>query len=235
LIGAVYQGEIQISGVVVLLYFPRTPEKVCQYVSSSTLNQGKALKKQQAIASVRHWVESFVIGNNLCPFAGREFLHDRVRFSYTDASSESQLLNAVADEIKLLNQNLTIETTLLIHPEVLQDFTDYNQFLDQTERLLENLGLKGVYQIASFHPDYQFSGSKPSDAENYTNRSPYPLLHLLREKSVERAIIGYPDISAVPTNNIALMNQLGAETLSKMMQGFLQPGTKEGTREGTKE
>ncbi|MDA0272674.1 MAG: DUF1415 domain-containing protein [Proteobacteria bacterium] len=189
------------------------------------------MKKQQAIASVRHWVESFVIGNNLCPFAGREFLRDRVRFSYTDAGSEPQLLNALADEIRLLNQNLTIETTLLIHPEVLQDFTDYNQFLEQTERLLEHLELTGVYQIASFHPDYQFSGSKPSDAENYTNRSPYPLIHLLREQSVEQAIISYPDISTVPTNNIALMNQLGADTLSKMMQGFLRPGRKEGTKE----
>jgi uncharacterized protein len=231
LIAAVYQGGIRIPGVIVLLYFPRTPEKVCQYVASSTLSQGKTLKKEQAIASVRHWVESFVIGNNLCPFAGREFQRDRVRFSYTDASSEPQLLNALVDEIKLLNQNLTIETTLLIHPEVLQDFTAYNQFLDQTERLLENLGLTGVYQIASFHPDYQFSGSKPSDAENYTNRSPYPLLHLLREQSVEQAIVGYPDISAVPTHNIALMNQLGADTLSKMTQGFLQLGIKEGTKE----
>lgn len=228
---AVYQGDIRIPGVVVLLFFPLTPEKVCQYVSSSTLSQGKTLKKQQAIASVRHWVESFVIGNNLCPFAGREFLRDRVRFSYTGASSESQLLNALADELKLLDQNLTIETTLLIHPEVLQDFTDYNQFLDQTERLLEHLGMTGVYQIASFHPDYQFSGSKPSDAENYTNRSPYPLIHLLRERSVERAIVSYPDINAVPTDNIALMNQLGAETLSKMMQGFLPLGTREGTKE----
>jgi hypothetical protein len=185
------------------------------------------LKKQQAIVSVRHWVESFVIGNNLCPFAGREFLSDRIRFSYTDASSEPQLLNALTDEIKLLNQNLTIETTLLIHPEVLQDFTDYNQFLDQTEQLLKNLELLGIYQIASFHPDYQFSGSKPTDAENYTNRSPYPLIHILREQSVERAITSHPDISTVPTNNIALMNQLGTHTLSKIMQDCLQFATKE--------
>lgn len=184
------------------------------------------MNRQQAIASVRHWVESFVIGNNLCPFAGREFLSDRIRFCYTDASNESQLLNALTDEINLLNKTQTIETTLLIHPEVLQDFTDYNQFLDQTERLLENLELLGVYQIASFHPDYQFSGSKPADAENYTNRSPYPLIHLLREQSVERAIISYPDIDSVPSNNITLMNQLGADTLSQIMQRCLQISTK---------
>ena len=185
------------------------------------------MKKQQAIVSVRHWVESFVIGNNLCPFAGREFLSDRIRFSYTDASSEPQLLNALTDEIELLNQNLTIETTLLIHPEVLQDFTDYNQFLDQAEHLLENMELLGIYQFASFHPDYQFNGSKAADAENYTNRSPYPLIHILREQSVEQAIISHPDISTVPSNNIALMNQLGTDTLSKIMQRCLRLGTEQ--------
>lgn len=185
------------------------------------------MKKQQAIESVRHWVESFIIKNNLCPFAGREFLSERIRFSYTDASSEPQLLSALTDEIELLNQNLAIETTLLIHPEVLQDFIDYNQFLDQTEHLLESLELLGIYQIASFHPDYQFSGSRPADAENYTNRSPYPLIHILREQSVERAITSHPDIGTISSNNIALMNHLGADTLSKILQHCLNLGTKE--------
>jgi hypothetical protein len=185
------------------------------------------VNKQQAIASVRHWVETFVIRNNLCPFAGREFLSDRIRFGYTDASTEPQLLNALTDEIELLNQDLTIETTLLIHPNALQEFADYNQFLDQTEHLLENLELLGIYQIASFHPDYQFSGSNPEDAENYTNKSPYPLIHLLREQSVEQAIVHHPDISTVTSNNIALMNQLGADALSKIMQRCLQLDTEE--------
>jgi len=185
------------------------------------------LKKQPAITSVKHWLETFVIENDLCPFAGREFFSDRVRFSYTDASNELQLLEVLADEIKLLHQNLTIETTLLIHPLVLKDFNDYNQFLDQAEQLVEELELLGIYQIAGFHPNYQFRGSQPADAENYTNRSPYPLLHLLREQSVEQAIISHPDISAVPANNIALMNQMGTATLSKTMQSYRQLGTKE--------
>jgi len=183
------------------------------------------LKKQSAIASVRHWLETFVLGNDLCPFASRKFFSDRVRFSYTDASNELQLLDALADEIKLLQQSLNIETTLLIHPLVLEDFNDYNQFLDQAEQLIEEMGLMGIYQIASFHPNYQFSGSQPADAENYTNRSPYPLLHLLREQSVEQAITNHPDIGAVPANNIALMNQLGTDVLSKTMQRYQQLGT----------
>ena len=185
------------------------------------------MKKQSAIASVKHWLETFVIENHLCPFAGREFFSDRVRFSYTDASNELQLLEVLADEIKLLQQNLTIETTLLIHPLVLKDFNDYNQFLNQAEQLIEKLGLLGIYQIAGFHPNYQFRGSQPADAENYTNRSPYPLLHLLREQSVEQAIISHPDISAVPANNIALMNQIGVATLSKTMQSYRKLGSKE--------
>ena len=116
---------------------------------------------------------------------------------------------------------------MLIHPLVLKDFNDYNQFLNQAEQLIEKLELLGIYQIAGFHPNYQFRGSQPADAENYTNRSPYPLLHLLREQSVEQAIISHPDISAVPANNIALMNQMGTATLSKILQSYRQLGTKE--------
>ena len=144
----------------------------------------------------------------------------------TQATSCSWL-GVLADEMNLLQQNLSIETTLLIHPLVLKDFNDYNQFLNQAEQLIEKLELLGIYQIAGFHPNYQFRGSQPADAENYTNRSPYPLLHLLREQSVEQAIISHPDISAVPANNIALMNQIGVATLSKTMQSYRHLGTKE--------
>ena len=112
------------------------------------------MKKKSAIALVKHWLETFVIGNDLCPFAGRDFFSDRVRFSYTDASNELQLLGVLADEMTLLQQNLSIETTLLIHPLVLKDFNDYNQFLNQAEQLIEKLELLGIYQIAGFHPNY---------------------------------------------------------------------------------
>jgi hypothetical protein len=159
-----------------------------------------------------------VVGLNLCPFAKRELVNDRVRFAVTDSTTEEQLLAALQAELELLNNDANIETTLLIHAYVLQDFYDYNQFLNVADELLLQMNLDGVYQVASFHPHYQFGGTAPDDAENYTNRSPYPMLHLIREESLERAIAGYPDVDQVPERNIALMNRLGQEKLQALLQ-----------------
>jgi hypothetical protein len=115
-----------------------------------------------------------------------------------------------------------VETTLLIHPKVLQDFYDYNQFLNYADDLLVEMGLEGVYQVASFHPDYQFSDTASDAAENYTNRSPYPLLHLLREASLERAIADTPDAAEIPARNINLMNSIGQDKLKALIQGCLK-------------
>ena len=164
-------------------------------------------------ASVRKWVSAFVVDLDLCPFAGRELKKHRVRFATTGASTEDALLSALRSELDLLERDSAVETTLLIHPHVLQDFYDYNQFLDLADNLLRQMDLEGVYQIASFHPDYQFSGTQPEDAENYTNRSPYPLLHLLREDSIDRAIQDYPDIDQVPVRNTERMSALGIRQL----------------------
>ena len=128
------------------------------------------------------------MGLNLCPFAKRELLANRVRFSVTQVATEEQLLAELQGELERLNSDDSIETTLLIHPEVLQDFYCYNQFLDYVDGLLREMALEGVYQVASFHPDYQFGGTEPDDAENYTNRSPYPILQLIREASLEKAV-----------------------------------------------
>jgi hypothetical protein len=117
-------------------------------------------------------VETLVVGLNLCPFAKRELVQNRVRFAVTDAVTEEQLLLDLQAELELLNSGEVVETTLLIHPKVLQDFYNYNQFLSHADSLLMEMGLVGVYQIASFHPDYQFGGTEPDDVENYTNRSP---------------------------------------------------------------
>jgi len=171
---------------------------------------------EAAAASVRQWLESLVVELNLCPFAGRELLNDRVRFAVTDATTEDDLLNVLRTELELLGADASIETTLLIHPDVLCDFADYNQFLDAADSLLRYLQLEGIYQIASFHPDYQFGGTEPNDAENYTNRAPYPLLHLLREASLERAIAEYPDVEQIPERNITLMNSMGEEQLRRL-------------------
>lgn len=169
------------------------------------------------IDATQRWVSDVVVGLNLCPFARRELVKDRVRFTVTDAASEETLLIALQNELVHLNEHPGIETTLLVHPFVLQDFMAYNDFLAAADGLLAHLELDGIYQIASFHPDYQFGGTKPDDAENYTNRSPYPMLHMLREESLERAIDGYPGAELIPGQNIELMNRLGAAEMRRRL------------------
>jgi|TARA_R100000049_G_C1953466_1_gene103664 hypothetical protein len=177
------------------------------------------MSENKVINATRKWVEDVVVGYNLCPFAKRELVKNRVRFTVTNATNEDDLLQALHAELQRLEDEPEIETTLLIHPDVLQDFYAYNEFLDAADALLAYLELEGVYQIASFHPDYQFADTEPGAAENYTNRSPYPMLHLLREASLEAAIDGYPDVDGIPDRNIALMNELGAEKMRAVLAG----------------
>ena len=176
------------------------------------------MESQDIVSSVRRWVKNIVVDLNLCPFAGHELLNNRIRFAVTESSTVEQLLEAMAAELDRLNNDPAIETTLLIHPHVLQNFLDYNQFLDIAEELLLQMGLEGVYQIASFHPDYQFADTAADDAENYTNRSPHPLLHILREASLERSIAAYPNVENIPVRNVENMNSLGRDKLQKLMR-----------------
>ena len=178
---------------------------------------------EEIIHAVRQWVETFVVGMNLCPFAKRELVKKRVRFVTTAATTAEQLLQVLQTELELLNADPSVETTLLIHPAVLQDFYDFNDFLDCADSLLVDMELEGIYQVASFHPDYQFGGTRPGDAENYTNRAPYPVLHLLREESLERVIADYPDVDDIPERNIALMNRLGQDKLEALLKLCLKP------------
>lgn len=178
---------------------------------------GENLEYEKIIGPVRYWVESLVIDLNLCPFAKRELVKNRVRFSVTEAVTEEQLLMDLQAELELLDSDETVETTLLIHPKVLQEFYDYNQFLSCADSLLAQMGLNGVYQIASFHPHYQFGGTAPDDVENYTNRSPYPMLHLIREESLERGIANYPDVDQIPERNIELVNSLGRDKMQALL------------------
>ena len=173
----------------------------------------------EAIATtVQRWVENLVVELDLCPFAGRELLNNRVRFAVTESTTIEQLLASLVTELELLNEDATVETTLLIHPEVLQDFLDYNQFLDAVDDLLVQMELEGKFQIASFHPNYQFADTDADDVENYTNRSPYPILNILREASLECAVSAYPDVDQIPVRNIEKMNSLGTESLQALMQ-----------------
>jgi len=180
------------------------------------------VNENQIVSATRKWVEDVVVGYNLCPFAKRELVKNRVRFTVTDANNEDDLLQALHGELQRLEDEPEIETTLLIHPGVLQDFYAYNEFLDAADALLAYLELEGVCQIASFHPDYQFAETEPGAAENYTNRSPYPMLHLLREASLEAAIDSHPDVDGIPDRNIALMNELGAEKMRSILLGRLE-------------
>ena len=170
------------------------------------------------IKSVETWLSETVIGLNLCPFAKREYVQKKVRFQVSPAKSEQELLQDVVVELALLNKEPGIETTLLIHPDVLSDFDDYNQFLSFTDQMLSAMNMNGEFQIASFHPDYQFADTEPDDAENYTNRSPYPLLHILRESSLEKAIAAHGDTEQIPEDNIQLMNKLGADEMAKRLK-----------------
>ena len=178
---------------------------------------GRKLDYAAISDSVTRWVESVVVDLNLCPFAKRELMKNRVRYKVTDAENEEQLLVVLEEELGLLGSDPSIETTLLIHPNLLRDFFDYNQFLDCADRLLVKMKLDGVYQIASFHPEYRFDGTDPDDVENYTNRSPYPMLHIIREESLEQAIADYPNIDQVPARNVELMNRLGVEKLRNLL------------------
>lgn len=171
--------------------------------------------------AIRHhtecWVQRVVIALNLCPFAGREVDAGRVRYCVTSADSKLLLLQALEAEIHHLRSCRDIATSLLIHPQVLQDFDDYNQFLDLAEGLLDSCGAIGELQIASFHPDYRFAGTAADDAENYSNRSPYPMLHLLREADVENAIAHHPEPDAISGRNIAQLKRLGSEHLVRLL------------------
>jgi len=162
---------------------------------------------------VRRWLERAVIGLNLCPFAKAVHAKEQVRIVVSDASTRRALLGQLGEELALLRDTPAdaIDTTLLVHPQVLEDFLEYNDFLDEADALVEAMALDGVLQVASFHPDYQFADCGPDDVENLTNRAPWPILHLLREESVDRAVAVYPDPDVIIQRNIATVRALGVE------------------------
>ena len=160
----------------------------------------------------RAWVTRAVVGLNLCPFAKAPLVKGQVRFVVSMARDVPALLLQLADELRHLarTEPAETETTLLIHPQVLADFGDFNQALDHVDSLVDALGLEGVLQVASFHPQYQFAGSDADDTSNATNRSPYPTLHLLREGSIDRAVEAFPEPEAIVDANLRTLDALGA-------------------------
>lgn len=175
---------------------------------------------QSAVEATRHWLEKVVIGLNLCPFAGLPWRQGRVRLRVSEADSPEQLAEDLLDELQALKNAdpVECETTLLIHPNVLNDFLEYNDFLDVADQLLEELSLDGTIQVASFHPDYQFADSEPDDPANCTNRSPFPMLHLLREASIEAATASLAAPEAIYERNIETMRKLGVVGWKRLMR-----------------
>jgi hypothetical protein len=167
----------------------------------------------RVIAATRSWIERAVIGQRLCPFASQPFFNERVRYCVSDQRSNEGLLEDLTRELRALDaaDPEQLETTLLIHPRILTDFLDYNDFLSECDSAIEALGLEGTLQVASFHPGYRFAGTHAEDITNYSNRSPYPMLHLLREASIARAVTSFPGVHDIGIRNIETLRRLGHE------------------------
>lgn len=164
------------------------------------------------------WIQSMVIGLNLCPFAKREMNNNTAR---VEASSATVIDDALADfmmEVEYLQANPETGTTVLIYPYILSDFSEYLDFVELANDLLVHAGYEGIYQIATFHPDYCFQGVKTDDVTNYTNRSPYPMLHLLREEMLDQAISYYGDTDVIPENNMRCLRELGVVEVKKRLE-----------------
>jgi hypothetical protein len=174
---------------------------------------------EHAIRLTQTWLERIVIGLNLCPFAKSVYNKQQIRYVVSSAQSCEALLDNLQEELRFLAEQdpQTIDTTLLIHPYVLNDFLNYNDFLDDADQLLEKLGFLGTLQVASFHPNYQFAGVAADDITNYSNRSPFPMLHILREASIDKAVVVFPDAEMITQKNIEALQQLGFSKLNTLL------------------
>ncbi|VAW79860.1 hypothetical protein MNBD_GAMMA15-1860 [hydrothermal vent metagenome] len=173
---------------------------------------------EACIQQTRRWVKDVIVAHSFCPFAGREVERDSIRYTVCPESKVPAALEALIDECVLLDDDSHIETTLVVYPGGFEVFEDYLDFSALAEALLVEQGYEGVYQLATFHPDYLFSDSSEDDPANYTNRSPYPVLHILREASLETAIDGHPDPEGIPERNISYARKLGLNVLREQFE-----------------
>lgn len=184
-----------------------------------------AAPQDDVVVSTQAWLERAVIGLNLCPFAKAVHVKQQIRYVVSQAREPAALRDDLRRELQWLAQAdpQAVDTTLLIHPDVLQDFLDFNDFTHEADALLDELGLEGVLQIASFHPQFQFAGTTTDDIGNFTNRAPYPTLHLLREASIDRAVEAFPEPEAIYETNIETLERLGHAGWERLMAG-IKPG-----------
>ena len=180
------------------------------------------LTDSPAVTQTRAWVEHAVIGLNLCPFAKAPQVKGLVRYVQSEATDPAALLTDLMDELQRLAKAPPerLETTLLVHPKVFTDFADFNEFLGVAEDTVADLGLEGVIQVASFHPDYRFEGTTADDITNATNRSPHPTLHLIREDSIDRAVAAFPEAETIYEANMATMERLGHKGWEALAEGW---------------
>ena len=175
--------------------------------------------ENEVIKSTQHWVDKMVVGLNLCPFAKKSIDQNQLRYLVYTGDDIESITQLLVEELERLVNDKSIETTLLIHPNFTKDFDAYLDYLAGVDELIDALGYSGVFQVAGFHPDYQFDGVAEIDPANHTNRSPYPMMHLLREASVAWAVETHPDIYSVPERNVELLREMGEKGIQELISG----------------
>ncbi len=177
---------------------------------------------QNIIQQTKNWVNDIVIDLELCPFAAQPFQNNRIAYNVITGDGLQQHLQQLAESFAILDDNADIETSLLIYPDAYQQFDHYLELLDISNQLLESLNYSGIYQLASFHPNYCFADTEKNDASNFSNRSPYPMLHLLRESSLEQAILRYPNSETIPENNIKKLRAIGYTKMQEKLNNTMR-------------
>ncbi|NRP09966.1 MULTISPECIES: DUF1415 domain-containing protein [unclassified Marinobacterium] len=175
--------------------------------------------ENEVIKSTQHWVDKMVVGLNLCPFAKKSIDQNQLRYVVYTGDDIESITQLLVEELERLVNDKSIETTLLIHPNFTTEFDAYLDYLAGVDELIDALGYSGVFQVAGFHPDYQFDGVAEIDPANHTNRSPYPMMHLLREASVAWAVETHPDIDSVPERNVELLREMGEKGIQELISG----------------
>lgn len=182
------------------------------------MNSDIKTRNELIVLESQEWVKSVIVGLNFCPFARREVEKKSINYRVVESGTIEHYLEALIIECVNLDQNSEVETALLIFPDRLDDFEDFLDFYEFADALLMEQGYEGVYQLASFHPNYRFAESEEDDAANYTNRSPYPMLHLIREASIERVLENVVNPEEIPAENIERARALGADKMAALLK-----------------
>jgi hypothetical protein len=175
-------------------------------------------RDDEVVITVKLWIDKVIVGLNFCPFAKKEMERNTIHYAVSPATTVNDALSRLLDELAILDQQQDVQTTLIIFPLGFGNFENYLDMLELANSLMAQGGYAGIYQLASFHPDYCFEGEDKNDPANYTNRSPYPILHILRESSIEAVLKRYPEPESIPENNIIKARELGTSFLQALLK-----------------